>query len=74
MRLGNGCWFSRHIHTVGFVATLTVLLQCFLEFGQPLGNKMDILQRLVVVLKSRTSEAPFIGLDLYLQNNPVAFL
>ena len=44
MGLRDWGWLSGHVHTVGVVASFTVVLQCLLQLGEPLGHQMDVLQ------------------------------
>ena len=44
MGLRDWGWLSGHVHTVGVVASFTVMLQCLLQLGEPLGHQMDVLQ------------------------------
>ena len=48
VRFWNGCWLSRHVHSVRVVASFAVLLQGLLQLGEPLGHQVDVLQEKII--------------------------
>lgn len=63
MRLGDGCWLGRHVHSVRLMTTLAVLLQSLLKLRQPLGNQVDILCKVLLSIIDQCDEC---GEQVYL--------